>query len=776
MGGARNHGRPVANNLRTPLTSFIGRERELAELEHLLHRSRLLTLTGAGGAGKTRLALELARSSLERFPDGVWLVDLAALTDAAFLPQAVLLALGAKETRRRSQVEAVAARIGNGRALVVIDNCEHLLESTANLCVALLQACPRLRIVTTSREPLGVDGEHTWRAPSLGLPDLAAPADTDALLRSPAVRLLADRAVHVRSDFRATAHNAVVLAQICHRLDGIPLAIELAAARMALLTPQELLARLDDRFELLAGGRGALPRHRTLRATVDWSYQLLDSAEATTFRRLSVFANGFTVADAEAVCAGPPIERRELPLLLSRLLDKSLLTTDEVPAGHTRLGMLDTLRQYAQEKLFESGESESVRQRHAAHFRDLARESDVKTTGPDTAEWLDRLELERDNLRAALDWLLGHDSEACLQMTGALMRFWRVRGSESEGSRRLRAALDAAPAHTAARGIALYRLADIDRRHNDAAAGKTHAGEAFLIASELGETEMMIQARIQLAWALVLEGDLASAAGHLEATRDFAADHSEARLLARSLNELCLLSYYARDLAAARTYGEHGLEICRGLGDSLAVAAVLENLGWIATDAGEHEEARLHLLASLDLALRVGSVKDVANAIQGLARVAAATGQNRAALQLGAVATTVLDELGLSRMAPFDRNFEESMQAARAALSKRAAEEAWAEGQRLSVEEAIRMVRPATGPDHDGRRGKSLPLTVRESEVAVLVARGMTNKEIAAALRISERTVDAHLEHMLNKLGYHSRAEIAAWAARHDLEGAAARP
>src|ERR671916_121532 len=376
------------NNLPSELSSFVGREEELAEVKRLLENGRLLTLTGSGGCGKTRLALAVARELVEGFEDGVWLVELASLADPSLVPQVVAFTLGVREQPGRSLTETLSDYLSSKKMLLVLDNCEHLIEACATLAEALLRSCPELRVMATSREALGITGEVAWHVPSLSLPDVRRLPDIESLPRYESARLFVERAAAVKQTFTLTDQNAVAVAQVCYRLDGIPLAIELAAARAKVLSVEQIADRLNDPFGLLsAGGRTAMPRHRTLHATMDWSHELLPDEERALFRRLSVFAGGFSLEAAESVCAGEELERDEVLELLSHLVDKSLVVAREV-SGEARYRLLETVRQYAREKLSESDEAELLRERHAGFYLALAEEAEPELKGERQIAWV----------------------------------------------------------------------------------------------------------------------------------------------------------------------------------------------------------------------------------------------------------------------------------------------------------------------------------------------------------------------------------------------------
>ena len=412
----------VRTNLPVQLTSFIGRQHELAAVSHLLQTTRLLTLTGPGGTGKTRLALEAAADVdvQERFPAGVWLVELAPLADPALVPHAVATALGVREQPGRSLLDALLDYLRAKTLLLLLDNCEHLIETCAQLAEMVLHAAPGVTILASSREPLGIAGESPYRVPPLSQPDPRQVHDLDALERIDSVQLFVERALTAYPPFRLTAHNAPVVAQICRRLDGIPLALELAAARARFLPPEQIAARLDDRFRLLTGGsRTALPRHQTLLALIEWSHELLSDSERALLRRLAVFAGGFSLEAAQAVCGDGGVGLTDETLdTLAHLADKSLLEVDVVEG---RFRLLETIRQYAREQLLAAGEAEAVRNRHLAFFLQYAKQAEPKLRSAKQLAWLDRLETEHDNLRTALAWALERGtSDHALQLAGAL--------------------------------------------------------------------------------------------------------------------------------------------------------------------------------------------------------------------------------------------------------------------------------------------------------------------------------------------------------------------
>jgi predicted ATPase len=475
------------HNLPAPRSSFVGRQRQMVEVKRALSMTRLLTLTGAGGCGKTRLALEVARDLVGAYPDGVWLVELAPLSEGELVPKALAEAVGTQEQPGRPITDALVRSMRTKEQLVVMDNREHLIESTALLVDTLLDSCPRLRVLATSREPLDVAGEFNWPVPSLSVPD-GQPSTVEEMESYESTRLFAARASYRRRDFSVTHENARDVATVCQRVDGIPLAIELAAARVGLLSVGQIARRLDDSLMLLtSGGRTVVPRHRTLRGALDWSHELLSEDEKEFFGRLSVFAGGWTLEAAEAVGAGGSVEEHEILDLLSGLVDKSLVVEERQKSG-VRHRLLEPVRQYAREKLEEGGESEEVRLRHAGFFLALAEEAEPGLQGPEDAEWLERLEAEHDNLRAALYWVLERgETELGLRLAGALSLFWEAHGHYGEGRRWLEEVLQKdGQASAAARAKALEGLGWLTYRQGDTDRAKAIAEEGLRLSHEGG--------------------------------------------------------------------------------------------------------------------------------------------------------------------------------------------------------------------------------------------------------------------------------------------------
>ncbi len=596
---------PARHNLPVAVSRFLGRTEDQVRLFELLEGARLVTLTGPGGVGKTRLALKVAEALLPSCLDGVWLVELAALSDPASAPGAVAAALSIREEPGVPIPTTLAKRLRSKQLLLVLDNCEHLIDTCATIAVALLRACPDVRILATSREGLDVSGERLYQVSPLSVPDLQQIPSAEPIGRYEGVRLFVARAQDRQPDFVLTAENERAVAEICVRLDGIPLAIELAAARVGSLEPTIIAARLDDRFTLLARGtRTALPHQRTLRGALDWSWDLLNETERILLRSLSVFAGGWTLDAAEVVCAGRGVEDRHVVDLLDGLVGKSLVQVERAPtaanARETRYRLLETVRQYGWERQAASGDLPTVQRTHAVHYLTLAEEAEAKLVGAEQGRWLARLETEHDNLRAALTWAIVDDRpgaegnraaeqtpvisrvEVGLRLVAALYRFWDLRGHMSEGWEWTRQALN----------------------HPDAVASEVRAqalGGAGILLWRMGNPD---QARKQLEQGLQAQRQLGNRPG-----------------VAQALNHLGNVALTHARYDQAQAYFEESLDLRRELDDRPGLAALFNNLGVVAVGRGDYEEARKALEQSLQLRRELQDQIGITNTLINLGEV-----------------------------------------------------------------------------------------------------------------------------------------------------------
>ena len=580
-------------NLPIPLTSFIGRRTELAQVKAILPTTRLLTLTGAGGSGKTRLSIQVAMELLNQFRHGVWWVDLAGVMLPSLVPQTVAKALGVSEKPQQTLLETITAFLRPRHILLILDNCEHLIAASAELAAALLGECPHLQMLTTSREPLSIGGERVWRVPPLAVPEQDLTREA-LLLMVESVRLFVERASAVRPEFTLTEHNLAAVLQICRRLDGIPLAIELAAARISALSAQEIAARLDNRFDLLTNGsRTALPRQQTLRALVDWSYDLLAPEDRLLFQRLSVFSGGRTLIAVEATCAFDGLSRGQILHGLTRLTAKSLLITEPTAEGETRYTFLATIKQYAAEKLEQSGEMLAMAHHHLFYYLDLAETSRPDLDGPQQIETLKQLEREHGNFRAALRFALDHQRpHEALRLANALTEFWYVRSHHSEGRDWLQQALslssiDPPPEWQVAYGYAQLNTGRLALRQGDLAA-----------AAELAQTSLNL---------LRLQDEKAG--------------------VVRALFLLSAVAKMQSNWGLAQQLGEDALTLLRDMPDKSGLLSGMHHLGAIAEAQGNYAEARRFYEAGLKLAQELSAPRAIARSLSELASIAQQQGQ-----------------------------------------------------------------------------------------------------------------------------------------------------
>lgn len=805
----------MTTSLPAPLTRFIGRQRERTEVGRLLRGTRLLTLTGAGGVGKTRLALEVASASLRAgaFQGGVWLAELATLSDPALVVPAAADAVGLREQSGLPLLDQLVGHLAQRHGLLILDNCEHLADACASLAYAVLRACPHVRALATSREPLGVPGETVWRVPSLSLPWPGQATTASQALASEAVQLFADRAAQARPDFIVSDENAPAVARVCFSLDGIPLALELAAARLRVLSVEQMAARLDERFRLLnRGSRMALARHQTLRAAIDWSYDLLTPPERALFRRMAVFAGGWTLEAAEVVGSDDAgvVYREDVLELLGRLIDRSLVVADE-RHGEVRYRLTETLRLYAEERLREAGERDTCEDRALTWYLALAERGERALWGSGMAEWSRRLEVEHDNVRVSLRRTLerGHLPEG-LRLGAALGRFWALHGHQSEGLQWLEDALGRAgevPAHVRARAlnaaaglardlgeyaraVVLFDACVAMLRTLSGARGLALALSSLAVAAQLAGEHERATSAIEESLALLKQaGDRPGVAGSLmtlgviqrqrgthaaaeailRAALAAFRDLADLRGMAACLNNLGNVANAQGQLAQARGHYRQSLELLRRIGDRREVAASLLNLAIVERDDGALEQAARLAGESLSELLALGDRAAAAACVEVLAGIAGSEGHLERAARLYGAAHALAESAGarLPALDPSDHAARTTVLRSRLGADRYA--RAWQAGRSMELDEAVRL---ALGtPNAPGSEaGESGPrLTRREREVAALLARGLTNRQIAETLVITPGTAALHVEHLRDKLGCHTRAHVAAWAVAHGL-------
>ncbi len=675
----------LPNNLPIQLTSFVGREREIAEVKSVLSTSRLLTLTGAGGSGKTRLALQASAEVLEEFKDGVWLVELAAISDPTFVPQTVASALSVREQSGRPVLTALIDFLKPQHILLALDNCEHLVAACGHLAETLLRTCPTLKILATSREALGIPGEALWRVPTLSLPDPRRPPPLEHLTQYEAVRLFIERAVTSQQGFALTNRNAAAVVQVCHQLDGIPLAIELAAGRVKVLAVEQIAARLDDRFRLLTGGsRSVLPRQQTLRAAMDWSYDLLSEKERVLLRRLSVFASGWTLEAAETVCSEDGAEASEILDLLTQFVDKSLVVVD-TQGAEARYRLLEMVKQYGWAKLVDSGESERLRRRHLDFF---FRQAEIRhaLAGEAAVAWTQRMETEHDNMRLALEWALGSVSaETALRLAVALHLFWDIRGYWTEGRKWLELALAAASgAPSSLRAKAFHAAGMLAWYQGDNRRTVAHLEASVALHRDLGDKEGIANSLDILGIVAYRQGDYGRAEALLEQSLTLNRElghktpftlyllgivarlrgdyeQAEARgreslasnrelgrkgAVALTLDSLALLAYYRGDYNQADVLCKEGLVLFRERSDKFGTAGSLNTLALVACGQGDYRQAAALSEESLALSRDSGDKGAMARSLNVLGRVAHSRREYKQAAEYLRESLTLFRELG----------------------------------------------------------------------------------------------------------------------------------
>ncbi|MFD5393208.1 ATP-binding protein [Streptomyces sp. NPDC127097] len=762
-----------AGALPADLTRFIGRRRELAQARTLLSRGRLLTLTGPGGIGKTRLALRVAADVQRSFPRGVWLVELAALEDGDRLAQTVAARLRLGNEAIGDPLAGLVEQVAGERMLLVLDNCEHVLDASAALVATLLSAAPELRVLATSRQVLGLSGEHVLPVPSMVLSEDSglSPELCDA------VALFADRAAAMRPDFTLTPQNVEVIHEICRRLDGVPLAIELAAARLRALSAQDILLRLDDRFALLtAGSRAALPRQRTLRAAIDWSHDLCTDQERLLWSRLSVFSDGFDLPAAEQVCSGDGIRQQDVLDLVVGLVDKSVLAGEERGA-RMRYWLPDTLRQYGRERLVASGEEYVLRERHRDYYQAVAEQAEAEWFGPGQLAWFTRLRAEHPNLQAALEFSLGEPGGTRVAM-GLAASMWIHRlgfGSFSEGRRWLGRALASDEEPSPQRAKALFVDGLLAVLQGDIGAADSRVKQCRALEGALGEDPDLLRARVTLAGLVALfQGDFAEAVARLKdalARHQAAGDAGHAAVTSFMLTTACV----DPGDPAGTVHAERCLALCEAHGAQWSRTHALWALGLDHYRRGRHQRAGTlvrHALRDKPLSHDQWGVAQCLEVL-GWCAAAAGLGERAATLMGAADATWRVAGSALTGLGHLHAGHQECESSLRGEMGDAAYTAAVEAGGRLSLEQSVTYaLEESLAPTPPPANEASAPLTRRERQVAGLVAQGMTNKQIAAELTISRRTAEGHVEHILTKLGFTSRAQIAAWAATNQEAGA----
>jgi predicted ATPase/DNA-binding CsgD family transcriptional regulator len=744
------------------LTAFVGRDRQRQELSALLANGRLLTLTGTGGSGKTRLAVQVGSDIVGRYSGGVWFVDLMKLEEPSALVPAVASSVGSRERPGRSALDSLTATLRKSSRLLVIDGCEHLVDSCAELTNALLGACPELSILATSQEPLGIPGEAIYRVPALSLP--APGSSEEELLESEAVQLFIQRAKLVRPDLQLTARHLGSIGQVCQRLDGLPLAIELAAARTRLMPVSEILRRLEDRFVLLKGAsRVAIARHQTLAATVRWSHDHLSEPEKVLFRRLSVFAGSFTQEAAQAVCGGAPLDRGAVPDIVERLADKSLLVPEEGGDGSARYRLLETLRQYGQERLVEVGEVE-VRAVHAQYFLAVVEVADRMLREGGEVEAVARIDGTHDELRTALAWSLGAEPALAVQMAVAMGKFWLYQGHFSEGRRFLDSVLPHTQAGTASRLLVLLRLAAIFVHQANVRIAALHAEEALQLAEDLADDRLLVEVLQIRGIAAAESGDLARARASYE--RILAMAPAAKTQIAGALNNLAVTEYSEGNHERAAALIRRAIEGFAAIPAHLGLCQALDTAVRIDFARGDIDRAWKCALEALGMSFSLGHLMVVASVLDGVAMLLIAESAAHQGLRVAGAAAALRERIGSESSPVWRRDRERWLIQGRQSIGETLAEQLLRQGGEMALESVLDLILNHKRTPRHAAHGLPGGLTARQRQIAILVAEGLSNKEIGKRLDISERTVETHLVQMRTRVKARSRAQLAALVTR----------
>jgi non-specific serine/threonine protein kinase len=773
--------REARRNLPVPFASFVGREQEISAVAALMSKYRLVTLVGAPGVGKTSLAIRLASSLASQYAEGAWLVELAPLFEPTLVAATTAQSLDVNE-EGRPPLDALRQDLRDREMLVLLDNCEHLLGAAASMVESLLVACPHLHLLVTSRQPFGLIGEIAWQVPPMSVPERDG-VSLDLLLGSEAGQLFVERARSARSSFDPAESDVSAMAEICARVDGIPLAIELAAARVAHLSPRQIASRLDDRFRLLAANSPVtLERHRTLRALVDWSHELLSDAERIVLRRLGVFAGSLSLEAAEAVCGESGLDVLDQ---LAQLVNKSLVQLDEQHRS-VRYRLQDSIRQYALEKLEESGETELLRRRHAEYYATMADEAENRLYSGEQEQVLAQLAREHDDIRLALGWSSeSGDPEVGMRLAGALWRFWQVRGHLREARAWLERLLGAdAAQQSIGRARALNAIGFLTFLQGDYEAARPLLEQGLAISRALGDQRGVIESSSNMGLLLRCLEESTEARRHLNEALEVSRAVGDRAREGRVLNKMARLEFYEGDLQAASQLHELSLSMGRLTGNTWHIALVLGDLADVRFAMGDDDSALELYAQSVRLWQGIGDERGVAQGLEGFAMLAARRGQHdQVVLEISAaraIRQRISEPSSPSRRATLDQLLDE----ARAALGDSRYEAAWREGSVSTAEQLISRVLAnealdeATPPEAretavDATVAPFVPgpekLTTREIEIAAYIGQGLSNREIAETLVVSQRTVEWHVANLTGKLGFRSRAQIAAWAVGEGL-------
>ena len=753
-------------NLPAETTSFVGRRRELAEIRKKLTTARLVSLVGPGGVGKTRLALRIAADLGRGYADGAWLVELADIRDGALVTNAVLAALDLRDQAAIKPLKILLSDLQNRQLLLLLDNCEHLLGDVAPLVAEVLRAAPRLTVITTTREPLQVPGEHVIPIPPLQVPPGDGTQPLAQLRQNEAVMLFSERAGAASGMFELTGSNRGAVVALCRRLDGLPLAIELAAVRTRVLSVEQILDRLTDRLALLTGGgRAALPRHQTLRTTIDWSYDLLTPAEQMLFRRLCVFAGRFTLEDVESVCTSSEVPAAGALDILSALVDKSLVTKEDV-RGLACYRLHETLREYASLKLRDAHEEELIEERCLEHYRTTCLRS-ADQARYRLLEWLAWAELEIDNIRAVLQQCLARgDFARGLDIAASMKYYWITHGT-TESLRWLDPLLASGEASPLTLVRAYYLRGWLSLLQADPATARPWIARAIATAREMGQPALLSESLSIAATVENLAGEHEAARRYLEEAEAITPGLDDFPATIELMESRAIQAIFEGDLETSRAASLEGVRLSREAGDVYQLEAMLRNLGMVGMMSGDFHNANSHFREALQFARTIDNRLAQYYGLAAAGWYAANTGQTRAAAQLLGAAEAAGTQTGADIMGPLLPLLAQAKESTKGALGSSKFEAEFQAGSRLGRMPALRLALgesdQAEVAASDG--AETAALGKRELEVARLVAEGLSNKQIAARLFISDRTVATHVGNILNKLGVNSRAQVASWMA-----------
>jgi len=751
-----------SGNLPAEATSFVGRRRELGELRKQLSTARLVSLVGPGGVGKTRLAIRIATDLARVFPGGAWLVELADIRDPALVANAVIAALDLRAQASTEPLPLLLSYLRDKELLLVLDNCEHLLQTVAVLVADVISAAPGVRVIATSRQPLSVSGEQMVPVPPLDLPSAHEPLAQ--VRHNEAVTLFVERAAAASGRFELTASNQAAVVDLCRRLDGLPLAIELAAVRTRVLSPEQILERLSDRFGLLTGGsRAALPRHQTLETTIDWSHDLLAAGERTLLRRLCVFAGRFTLEDVESVCISDGAPAGSALDLLSSLVDKSLVMKEDAK-GLACFRLHETMREYAGLKLQEAGEQDEVELRFVDYYVSTCQASALESRYR-LPEWLEWMELEIDNVRSVLRrCLVRGDYPRGIVLVASVSWFWITRGT-TEGARWLDELLASGHSIPEAEAWALFLRGFLAVLQSDPAAARPVLERAVAAGRETGQLIPLSHSLSMASIAETMAGDRASSRRLLDEASDVTAGLDDLTTRVGLLQARCLNGFFEGDLDAVRSASTEGVRLSRESGDLYSLEMMLMNLGLTSMIAGDLDDSKPLFIEALRIAHRIDDRVAQYALLDAMGYLAASSGQARLGAQLLGAAETVRTGAGATVIAFLVPLLAQAEESAVASLGASRFEAELQAGRGLSRAAAIRLAlgepaQVAAAASDEERTGL---LGQRQAEVARLVAEGLSNKQIGSRLFISERTVDSHVRSILNKLGVNTRAQIAGW-------------